>query len=111
MRHQQSLGTREYLIAGAGTRERGFELRLSGTSVGGRQRRCGVVIDIDVVYVDMDDCTAYCSDGVTRPFYEMYDSSAELTEDPDEAMVAIIKIADDKFIMLGLVGEEPVSIH
>ena len=69
------------------------------------------MIDIDVVYVNMDECTAYCSDGVTRPFYEMYDACAELTQDPDEAMVAIIKIAEDKFIMLGLVGEESVSLH
>ena len=76
------------------------------------ERRCSVVTDIDVVYVNMDDCTAYCSDGITRPFYEMYDASAELTQDPDEAMVAIIKIAEDKFIMLGLVGEEEtVPLH
>ncbi len=51
------------------------------------------MIDIDVVYVNMDECTAYCSDGVTRPFYEMYDACAEPT------------------IMLGLVGEESVSLH
>jgi len=69
------------------------------------------VINIDVVYVNMDECTAYCSDGVTRPFYEMYDAAAELTQDPDEAMVAIVKIAEDKFILLGLVGEEAVSLH
>jgi hypothetical protein len=69
------------------------------------------VIDIDVVYVNLDECTAYCSDGVTRPFYEMYDASAEPTQDPDEATVAIIKVAEGKFIMLGLVGEEPVSLH
>jgi hypothetical protein len=72
---------------------------------------CGVVIDIDVVYVNMDECTAYCSDGVTRPFHEMYDAAAEPTQDPDEAMVAIVKIAEDKFILLGLVGEEAVSLH
>jgi hypothetical protein len=41
----------------------------------------------------------------------MYDASAELTQDPDEAMVAIVKIAEDKFILLGLVGEEAVSLH
>ena len=85
-----------------------------GVGVGAKcrcRRRCSVVIDIDVVYVNMDECTAYCSDGVTRPFYEMYDACAELTQDPDEAMVAIIKIAEDKFIMLGLVGEESASLH
>jgi hypothetical protein len=92
--------------------EPGSELIFCGNAgTGGRERRCSVVIDIDVVYVNMDDCTAYCSDGVTRPFYEMYDACAELTQDPDEAMVAIIKIADDKFIMLGLVGEEPALLH
>ena len=78
---------------------------------GRRVRRSSVVIDVDVVYVNMDECTAYCSDGVTRPFHEMYDACAELTQDPDEAMVAIVKIAEDKFIMLGLVGEEAVSVH
>ncbi len=97
-----------------GTLEPGSELTFCDNfGTGGRRRRCkcSVVIDIDVVYVNMDECTAYCSDGVTRPFYEMYDACAELTQDPDEAMVAIIKIAEDKFIMLGLVGEEPVSLH
>ena len=90
----------------------GIRINLCGNiGTGGRRRKCSVVIDIDVVYVNMDECTAYCSDGVTRPFYEMYDACAELTQDPDEAMVAIIKIAEDKFIMLGLVGEESVSLH
>ena len=73
--------------------------------------RAVIEVDVDVVYVDLDACTAYCSDGVTRPFYQMYDSCAELTEDPEEALVAVIKIADDEFIMLGLVGEESVSVH
>jgi hypothetical protein len=69
------------------------------------------VIDVDVVYVNLDECTAFCSDGVTRPFYEMYDAWAELTQDPDEAMVAVVKIADGKFIMLGLIEDASISVH
>ena len=72
---------------------------------------CSIVIDVDVVYVNLDECTAFCSDGITRPFYEMYDAWAEPTQDPDEAMVAVVKIADGKFIMLGLVEDAPVSLH
>ncbi len=69
------------------------------------------MIDVDVVYVNLDECTAFCSDGVTRPFYEMYDAWAELTQDPDEAMVAVVKIADGKFIMLGLIEDASISVH
>ena len=69
------------------------------------------MIDIDVVLVDMEEQTAYCSDGQARPFHEMYNASAELTEDPDEAVAAIVKIADDKFIIVGLAGSETVSVH
>jgi len=70
-----------------------------------------IVIDVDVVLVNMDDKTAYCSDGVTRSFLEMYDADAQPTEDPDLAIAAVVKVGDDQFILLSLTGEEPAKLH
>jgi hypothetical protein len=70
-----------------------------------------VVIDIDVVLVNVDERTAYCSDGVTRNFYEMYDAEARPTEDPDEAIAAVVKVGDDQFIVLNLMDEKSVELH
>ena len=69
------------------------------------------MIDIDVVLVNIEDRTAYCSDGVTRTFFEMYDADAQLTEDPDEAIAAVVKVRDDQFIVLNLIDEKPVELH
>jgi hypothetical protein len=69
-----------------------------------------VVIDVDVVLVDMDERTAFCSDGVTRTFFEMYDAEAQPTEDPDEAIAAVVKVGDDQFIVLNLT-EEQAGVH
>jgi hypothetical protein len=70
-----------------------------------------VVIDIDVVLVNVEERTAYCSDGVTRTFFEMYDAEAQPTEDPDEAIAAVVKVADDQFIVLKLIEENPTELH
>jgi hypothetical protein len=69
------------------------------------------MIDIDVVLVNMDEQTAYCSDGVTRDFLEMYDAEAQPTEDPDLAIAAVVQVADDQFILLNLMGEDPAQVH
>jgi hypothetical protein len=69
------------------------------------------VIDIDVVLVNVDERTAYCSDGVTRDFYEMYDAEARPTEDPDEAIAAVVKVGDDQFIVLNLMDDKSVKVH
>jgi hypothetical protein len=69
------------------------------------------VIDVDVVLVNMDERTAYCSDGVTRAFFEMYDAEAQPTEDPDLAIAAVVKIAEDQFILLNLTGDDAPPIH
>jgi hypothetical protein len=70
-----------------------------------------IVIDVDVVLVNMDEQTAYCSDGVTRAFFEMYDADAQPTEDPDLAIAAVVKIAEDQFILLNLIGDNSASVH
>lgn len=70
-----------------------------------------IVIEVDVVLVNMDERTAYCSDGITRDFFEMYDAEAQPTEDPDLAIAAVVKVADDQFILLNLTGEEPAKLH
>jgi hypothetical protein len=70
-----------------------------------------IVIDVDVVLVNLDEQTAYCSDGVTRSFFEMYDADAQPTEDPDLAVAAVVKIADNQFILLNLTGDQPVNVH
>jgi hypothetical protein len=69
------------------------------------------VIDIDVVFVDVDERTAYCSDGVTRTFFEMYDADALPTEDPDEAVAAVVKVGDDQYIVVKLIGDQGVVVH
>jgi hypothetical protein len=69
------------------------------------------VIDIDVVFVDVDARTAFCSDGVTRTFFEMYDSDAQPTEDPDEAIAAVVKVGDDQYIVLKLTDAQSIDIH
>ena len=69
------------------------------------------MIDIDVVLVNLDEQTAYCSDGVTRSFFEMYDSEAQPTHDPDLAIAAVVKVGEDQFILLNLTGDEPPKLH
>jgi hypothetical protein len=69
------------------------------------------VIDIDVVFVDVDERTAFCSDGVTRTFFEMYDAEAQPTEDPDEAIAAVVKVGEDQYIVLKLTDAQLVDIH
>ena len=69
------------------------------------------MIDVDVVLVNVDDRTAYCSDGVTRTFFEMYDAEAKPTEDPDEAIAAVIKVGDDQYIVLSLMDDNTVQVH
>jgi hypothetical protein len=70
-----------------------------------------IVIEVDVVLVNMDERTAYCSDGVTRNFFEMYDCEAQPTEDPDLAIAAVVKVGEDQFILLNLTGDEPPNLH
>jgi hypothetical protein len=70
-----------------------------------------IVIEVDVLLVNMDEQTAYCSDGITRSFFEMYDADAQPTEDPDLAVAAVVKIADDQFILLNLTGDQPANVH
>lgn len=69
------------------------------------------MIEVDVVLVNMDDKTAYCSDGVTRDFLEMYDAEAQPTDDPDNAIAAVVKVGEDQFILLNLTDEEPAKLH
>ena len=69
------------------------------------------MIDIDVVLVNVDERTAFCSDGVTRTFFEMYDAEARPTEDPDEAIAAVVKVGADQFIVLNLMDDQSVEIH
>ena len=69
------------------------------------------MIDIDVVFVDVDARTAFCSDGVTRSFFEMYDADALPTEDPDEAIAAVVKVGDDQFIVVKLIDDNGVALH
>ncbi len=69
------------------------------------------MIEVDVVLVNMDEQTAYCSDGVTRSIFEMYDSDAQPTEDPELAIAAVVKVAEDQYILLNLTGENQAKLH
>jgi hypothetical protein len=69
------------------------------------------VIEVDVVLVNMEEQTAYCSDGITRDIYEMYDAQAQPTEDPDEAIAAVVKVGDDQYIVLNLTDDRPVPLN
>jgi len=69
------------------------------------------LIDIDVVLVDVDERTAFCSDGVTRTFFEMYDADAMPTENPDEAIAAVVKVGEDQYIVLNLMDNQSVGVH
>ncbi len=69
------------------------------------------MIDIDVVLVDVDERTAFCSDGVTRTFFEMYDADAMPTENPDEAIAAVVKVGEDQYIVLNLMEDQSVGVH
>ena len=68
------------------------------------------MIDVDVVLVNMEEQTAYCSDGVTRSFFEMYDAHAKPTKDPDEAIAAVVKVGDDQYIVCDLTDGE-TKVH
>jgi hypothetical protein len=70
-----------------------------------------VVIDVDVVLVNMEERTAYCSDGVTRDIFEMYDAQAQPTEDPDEAIAAVVKVGEDQYIVLNLTEENATPLN
>ena len=69
------------------------------------------MIDVDVVLVNMDERTAYCSDGVTRDIFEMYDAQAQPTEDPDEAIAAVVKVGEDQYIVLNLTEENATPLN
>jgi hypothetical protein len=70
-----------------------------------------IVIEVDVVLVNMEERTAYCSDGVTRDIFEMYDAEARPTEDPDEAIAAVVKVGEDQYIVLNLTEDKPVPLN
>jgi len=70
-----------------------------------------IVIEVDVVLVNMEEQTAYCSDGVTRDIFEMYDAQAQPTEDPDEAIAAVVKVGDDQYIVLNLTEDSAVPLN
>ena len=63
------------------------------------------MIDVDVVLVDLEKQTAFCSDGVTRKFHEMYDAHAKRTDDADEAIAAVVKVGDHHYIVLNLLED------
>ena len=67
------------------------------------------MIEVDVVLVNMEERTAYCSDGITRAIFEMYDAEAQPTEDPDEAIAAVVKVGEDQYIVLNLAEDDPVK--
>ena len=69
------------------------------------------MIEVDVVLVNMEERTAYCSDGVTRDIFEMYDAQARPTEDPDEAIAAVVKVGEDQYIVLNLTEDKPVALN
>ena len=69
------------------------------------------VIEVDVVLVNMEEQTAYCSDGVTRDIYEMYDAQAQVTEDPDEAIAAVVPVGEAQSLVLNLTDDRPVSLN
>ncbi len=60
------------------------------------------MIEVDVVLVNMEEQTAFCSDGITRDIFEMYDAQAQPTEDPEEAIAAVVKVGEDQYIVLNL---------
>jgi hypothetical protein len=41
----------------------------------------------------------------------MYDAEAKPTEDPDQAIAAVVKVGDDQFILLNLTGEDAAKLH
>lgn len=69
------------------------------------------MIEVDVVLVNMEERTAYCSDGVTRDIFEMYDCEAQPTEDPDEAVAAVVKVGEDQYIVLNLAEENNAPLN
>ena len=69
------------------------------------------MIEVDVVLVNMEEQTAFCSDGVTRDIYEMYDAEAQPTQDPDEAVAAVVKVGEDQYIVLNLVENNNAPLN
>ena len=69
------------------------------------------MIDVDVVLVNMEEQTAYCSDGITRQIFEMYGADAKPTEDPDLAIAAVVKVGEDQFILLNLNEASEAELH
>jgi hypothetical protein len=68
------------------------------------------VIDVDIVLVNMEERTAFCSDGVTRDLLEMYDAEAQPTDDPQLAIAAVVQITDNQYILLKLTDDD-VALH
>ncbi len=69
------------------------------------------MIEVDVVLVNMEEQTAFCSDGITRDIYEMYDCEAQVTTDPDEAIAAVVKVGEDQYIVCSLADDRPVPLN
>lgn len=70
-----------------------------------------VKVEVDVVLVNMEDQTAFCSDGVTRVLFEMYDRDANVTEDPEEAIAAVVKVGEDQYIVCNLSDDKPIALN
>ena len=60
------------------------------------------MIDVDVVLVDLDARTAFCSDGVTRAVLEWYGRDGKPTDDTYEAFVAVVQIEKGEYVVLNL---------
>jgi hypothetical protein len=41
----------------------------------------------------------------------MYDAEAQPTDDPDNAIAAVVKVGEDQFILLNLTDDEPAKLH
>jgi hypothetical protein len=41
----------------------------------------------------------------------MYDADAKPTEDPDQAIAAVVKVGDDQFILLNLTDGNAAKLH
>jgi hypothetical protein len=66
---------------------------------------------VDVLIVNLENQTAYCTDGITRPFHQMFDAEAQLTTNPEEAVVATVQISDGDYVIVNLVEKYPIQFH
>ena len=56
-------------------------------------------VDIALVQIDLEACTVFCSDGVTRKIVGVFNEQAEPTDDANEIAIIAVRADESGFFL------------